>query len=148
MREEGYPAGPAAAHLAGRFAADAQALRRRAEQLGTTRGASPAGAAGTKAAGKGAPKGAVARPPAGPDAAACARMADACERVSTLFAGARDVASLGALVPLLEQTLADERTPEARHVYAGALSSVRDLLGEADDDEEDDDDEEGDDVDD
>ena len=124
-----HDAGGAGAHLAERFSADAEALRRRAEQLDAPR--------------PGAARGATARPqPGGPTAAACRQMADACDRVSALLVGARDAATLGALIPLLEQTLADERSPDARHVYAGALTRLRQAVGdELDDDDEDDEDE-------
>ena len=136
------PYGPAS-FLAERFAADAQALRRRAEQLDSAR---PAGGA---RAPKGSAKGARA-PVAGPDAAACRRMADACDRVHALFAGAADGAALGALIPLLERVHADERSPDARHVYAGALARLRQTLdeGEDEDDSDDDDDDNDDDDDD
>ena len=130
--------GPAT-FLAERFAADAQALRRRAEQLDAARPG--AGARGAK----GGAKPGARQPPGGPDAAACRRMAEACDRVGALLAGAHDEAALGALIPLLERTLADERAPEARHVYAGALARLRQTVG---DDEDDMDDEDDDDVDD
>jgi hypothetical protein len=130
--------GGAGARLAERFSADAEALRRRAEQLDAPR--------------PGAGRGAAGRPqPGAPSAAACRQMADACDRVSALLTGARDAATLGALIPLLEQTLADERSADARHVYAGALTRLRQAVGDDaldDDDEDDEDDDENDDEDD
>ena len=119
------PSASPAAHLAGRFASDARALRARAEQLASAPAASPRGGA---------------RQPAGPDAAGCRAMADACDRVAALFASAEDEAALGALVPLLERVLADERSPDARHVYAGAVARLRQTLGDEEDDDEDEDD--------
>ena len=152
-------AGGPAAHVAERFASDARALRRRAEQLdaangGPAKGGSAKGRSGAPAQ-NGARPGQRNAPPGGqggakpgvggPDAAACRRMADACDRVSALVAGAGDAAALGAVVPLLERMLADERTPEVRHVYAGAVERVQQALGEGDD-ETDDDDEDTDDA--
>jgi len=125
-----HDAGGAGAHLAERFSADAEALRRRADQLDAPRpGAGPAAA--------GRPQ------PGAPSAAACRQMAEACDRVSAQLTGARDAATLGALIPLLEQTLADERSADARHVYAGALTRLRQAVGddEMDDEDEDEDDE-------
>ena len=127
-----------ATFLAERFAADAQALRKRAEQLESARPAG--GARGAKGGAK-----AARAPIGGPDAAACRRMADACDRVHQLFAGAADGAALGALLPILERVHADEKSPDARHVYAGALARLRQTLGDEDDDFDDDEDEDDDD---
>jgi hypothetical protein len=131
-----------ATFLAERFAADALALRQRAEQLESAR--PTGGARGAKGGAK-----AARAPIGGPDAAACRRMADACDRVHALFAGAADGAAdgaaLGALLPILERVHADEKSPDARHVYAGALARLRQTLGDADDDFDDDDDDEDDD---
>ena len=124
------PPTAAAAHLAQRFASDAQALRRRAEQLDAARPPRGGAKGGGRAAG------------GGPDSASCRLMADACDRAGALFASATDEAALEALIPLLERVHADERSPDARHVYAGALARLRQALG---DDLEDDDDEEHDD---
>ena len=104
-------------YLAECFSGDARALRDRATKLGNARGP-------------------------GPTSVQCRAMADACDRVSALLTGARDAATLGALIPLLEQTLADERSADARHVYAGALARLRQTLGDEDADDEDDGDEE------
>ena len=109
----------AAAHLAARFASDAQALRRRADQLDAAR----------RAGG---------RPQPGPDAEGCRRMADACERIGALFASAHDAAALDALEPIIEQLVADARTPDVRHVHEGALARLRQALGDDEDDDEDD----------
>ena len=119
MTSDAPPPDSPAAHLAARFASDAQALRRRAEQLDAAR----------RSGG---------RPQPGPDAAGCRRMADACDRVATLFASATDDDTLGALEPILEQLVADARTPDVRHVHEGALARLREALGEDDEDEDDD----------
>ena len=110
------------ARLAARFEEDARALRIRAEML----------AKQPKRGG-------------GPDAAACDAMASACDRVRAVFAGAPDDAALAEAVPQLERMLEVERSPDARHVYAGAIARLRQSLDEAagniiDDDDDDDDD--------
>ena len=113
-----------AATLADRFRVDAHALRARATVLDT--------------------QGKLARN-AGPDAAACRHMADACDRVASLFDGATSPDALARLGPSLERLQADERASDARHVYAGAITRLRQALGgedDADDDDEDDDDDE------
>jgi hypothetical protein len=75
-------------------------------------------------------------PPAGPDAATSARMADACDEVATLVRNtppADDLpallAGLAALVPTLEAHAARHAgTPPVRAVYAGAATRIRELL--------------------
>ena len=112
------------ARLAARFEEDARALRIRAEML----------AQQPKRGG-------------GPDAAACDAMAGACDRVRAVFAGAADDVALAEAGPQLERMLEVERSPDARHVYAGAIARLRQSLDEAagtvvddDDDDEDEDD--------
>jgi hypothetical protein len=117
-------------YLAECFAADARLLRDRCTTLGGSRPSGP-----------------------GPNAAACRAMADACDRVSALFATAAggDDKSVQALLPTLDQMEAGERDPQARHVYAGAIRRVESLLrrsGDDDDDEHGDDDEDDEDDDD
>jgi hypothetical protein len=114
-------------YLAECFAADARLLRDRCTTLGNSRQPSP-----------------------GPNVAACRAMADACDRVSALFATAagQDDRAVQALLPTLDQMEAGERDPQARHVYAGAIRRVESLLKRGDDDEHDDDDEDEDEDDD
>jgi hypothetical protein len=113
-------------YLAECFAADARLLRDRCTTLGNSRQPSP-----------------------GPNVAACRAMADACDRVSALFATAagQDDRAVQALLPTLDQMEAGERDPQARHVYAGAIRRVESLLKRGDDDEHDDDDDEDEDED-
>jgi hypothetical protein len=115
--------------MAAQFADDARALRSRADLL----------------AGK--PGRAV-----GPGAQASRAMAEACDVVAALCAVAgSDAASVTELRRMLDQRLADERAPQARHVYAGALERLH-AAARADDDDDlddlDDDDLDADDVDD
>lgn len=66
--------------------------------------------------------------PSGPDPATADRMADACDRVSALFASAgaaRDEA-LGALVPVLQRYEREERDSSVRAVYRGAMMRLKD----------------------
>jgi hypothetical protein len=105
---------PVAEHLADRFAADAVALRRRAEALRAAPGR-----------------------PAGPNAAACLAMADACEQVRQLFAGATSDEAVRALIPTLAGMVAGARTDDVRHVYAGAVSRASEALDGDEDDEDD-----------
>ncbi len=105
-----------ARYLAGRFADDAEALRARAAVLESrTTGAEVL--PGTTLP--------------GPDAALCRRMADACDRVSALFASVDDESAeaIQALVPTLERYRRGEREPSVQHVYAGAVIRVRENLG-------------------
>jgi hypothetical protein len=113
--------------MAAQFADDARALRSRADAL----------------AGK--PGRAV-----GPGAQASRAMADACDVVAALCAVAgSDAASVTELHRMLDQRLAAEREPQARHVYAGALERLQaaaradggddDDLDDLDDDDLDDD---------
>src|SRR5690349_18861768 len=95
---------PLAERLAARFRDDAQALRARATVLDARR-ADPRSH--------------------GPSAAACRQMADACDRVTALLGGAADVAALWAAVPELERLRAAERSTDARHVYDGAVTRLR-----------------------
>jgi hypothetical protein len=108
--------------LAARFRDDAQALRARATVL-DSRSAQRGG---------------------GPDAAACRRMAEACDRVSALFAGAQHEDALADVGRSLDRLLSAERSGDARHVYEGAITRLRQAMdgGSArdDDDDEDDDD--------
>lgn len=106
-----------ASHLAERFASDARALRARATALA------------------GAPR----RPGGGPDAAACRRMAEACDRVQALFAGATDDDAVRALLPTLAGLVAGAPGDAERSVYAGAVSRATDALdgGEENDDGDD-----------
>ncbi len=93
-----------AKELAERFAEDAETLRARA--------AGPA-------------------PDVGPDAATSERMADACDRVSALFASAQaaEESALASLVPVLERYERDERDLNTCAVYRGARLRLRDVLG-------------------
>ncbi len=93
-----------AKELAERFAEDAETLRARA--------AAPATGVG-------------------PDPATSERMADACDRVSALFASAQaaDDSALAALAPVLERYERDERELNSRAVYRGARMRLRDALG-------------------
>ena len=114
---------PLSTQLASRFRDDAEALRARASVL-LARG-------GTQGH--------------GPTAEACRQMADACDRVSALLGAAADDAALRAAVPELERLLAAEPSPDARYVYGGAVTRVRQALGGSVDDDEDDEDDEADD---
>ncbi len=71
----------------------------------------------------------AAAPPArsGPDPATADRMADACDRVSTLFSSAgeaRDEA-VAALVPVLQRYEREERDSRVRAVYRGAMLRLK-----------------------
>jgi hypothetical protein len=114
---------PIAEHLAERFASDARALRARAAALAA---AAPRGGAR----------------PVGPGAEATRRMADACDRVQGLFAGAPDDEAARALLPTLAGLVAGARADDERHVYAGAVARLSEALDgggeDGDDDEEDD----------
>ena len=121
---------PLAERLSARFRDDAQALLSRASVLEARGGQGPR--------------------PNGPSAAACRQMADACERVSALLAAAADTAALRAALPELERLRAAERSSDARNVYDGAVTRLRQTLdqdGAASDDDDDDDDDEDDDLD-
>ena len=114
-----------AAHLADRFASDGRALRARA----------------------GAVAGAPRRGP-GPSADALRQMAAACDRIHALFVDADSDDAVRALLPTLGGLVAGARTEAERHVYAGAVSRVREALdgdGGGAGDEGDDDDDAGDD---
>jgi hypothetical protein len=93
------------AHLAARFRDDAQALRARATVLDAQGGRG-----------------------AGPDAAACRAMADACDRVSGLFASAADELGLTDVGRQLDRLLDGEPHPDVKHVYSGALTRLRQAL--------------------
>ena len=110
-------ASPIAEHLAGRFAADANALRARAD---ATR---------------------VAPKRAGPNAQSLLTMANACEQVRALFADADSDDAVRALLPTLGGLVAGARNEDERYVYAGAVSRATEALDG--DDEEDDEDAEG-----
>ena len=121
---------PLAERLAAHFRDDAQALRARAIVLDTQRGG---------------PRG------HGPSAAACRQMADACDRVSALLGAAVDTAALRAAIPELERLRAGERASDARHVYDGAVTRVRQALdqnGAAPHEDDEDEDADDDDLDD
>jgi hypothetical protein len=123
---------PIAEHLAERFASDARALRARAESL-TTAARTPSGAPG---------RGGAPRPgarPVGPGVDATQRMADACDRVRTLFVEVPDDEAARALLPTLSGLVAGARSEEERHVYAGAVSRLSDALAGGTDDQDDDD---------
>ncbi len=106
-------------YLAGRFADDARALRERASAL---EGGSKTGTERRRSAA-----------PAGPDAALCRRMAEACDRISALFTGARsdDPEAIRALIPALERYKNEEREPSVQHVYAGAIIRVRENVSKS-----------------
>jgi hypothetical protein len=106
-------ASPIAEHLAGRFAADADALRARADATRVT------------------PK----RP--GPSPQALLTMANACEQVRALFADAESDDAVRALLPTLGGLVAGARNEDERYVYAGAVARTTQAL---DGDDEDDDD--------
>ncbi|GJG85378.1 hypothetical protein tb265_05590 [Gemmatimonadetes bacterium T265] len=118
---------PLAAHLADRFAADARGLRARAAALG------------------GAPVGA--RRAGGPDAASCARMAAACDRVRAIFADAADRTpdddALRALLPSVAELVAGARSPDERNVYAGAVARLTEGLEGGNDGDDSDDEDDG-----
>jgi hypothetical protein len=122
---------PLAERLSARFRADAEALLARASVL--------------EARGSQGPRG------HGPSAAACREMADACERVSTLLAAAADTAALRAAIPELERLRSADRSADARNVYEGAVTRLRQALDQngaaAHDDDEDDEYDEDDDED-
>ncbi|MDF1503893.1 hypothetical protein [Roseisolibacter sp. H3M3-2] len=109
---------PLAEHLADRFAADGAALRARAAAL--------------RPGGPRAP---------GPSPQSLQRMAEACDRVRDLFAGAADDAAVRALLPTLAGMVAGARDDE-RAVYAGAVARASQALDgdDADDDEGEEDD--------
>jgi hypothetical protein len=114
---------PLAERLAARFRDDAQALRARASVLDAQHGRGPRGH--------------------GPTAASCRQMADACDRVSALLGAAADAAALRAAIPELERLRGADRSTDARNVYEGAVTRLRQTLdqdGAASDDDEDDDD--------
>ena len=111
---------PVAEHLAERFAADAAALRTRADALRATP-----------------------RRAAGPSPQACLAMADACDRVRMLFAEATSDDAVRALMPTLTGLVVGARNEEERYVYAGAVSRASQALDG--DDEDDDESEDGDD---
>lgn len=115
---------PLADHLAQRFADDARALRARQQALATQRG-----------------------PVRGPSAADLGRMADACDRVQALFAGAESDDAVRALLPTLAGHVAGAASEHERAVYAGAVSRATQALeGDPDEDGADDDgDDDGDD---
>lgn len=119
-------ASPIAEHLAGRFAADADALRARADA--------------TRVSPKRGP---------GPGPQALLTMANACEQVRALFAEADSDDAVRALLPTLGGLVAGARNEEERHVYAGAVARTTQALdggdAEEDDDEEGADDEDEDD---
>lgn len=108
-------ASPIAEHLAGRFAADANALRARADATRVTpkRGA-------------------------GPSAQALLTMANACDQVRALFAEAESDDAVRALLPTLGGLVAGARSEDERYVFAGAVARTTQAL-DGDDDEEDDD---------
>ena len=56
-------------------------------------------------------------------------MAEACDRISVLFAGADSDESLRARIPSLERYKNEEQEPSVQHVYAGAIIRVRENLG-------------------
>jgi hypothetical protein len=116
---------PLAERLSARFRDDAQALLARASVLEAR------GAQGPREH--------------GPSAAACRQMADACERVSALLGAAVDTGALRAAIPELERLRAAERSTDARNVYDGAVTRLRQTLDQdgaasADDEDDDDDD--------
>ena len=113
---------PIAAHLADRFAADAAALRARADALRATPKRAP-----------------------GPSPQALLTMAGACDQVRALFADADSDDAVRALLPTLGGLVAGARNEEERHVYAGAVSRTTEALDgddEGEDDEADDDEDE------
>lgn len=114
-------ASPIAEHLAGRFAADANALRARADA--------------TRVAPRRGP---------GPSPQALLTMADACEQVRALFADADSDEAVRALLPTLGGLVAGARNEEERHVYAGAVSRTTEALDGGDDDADDEDEHEDD----
>jgi hypothetical protein len=68
---------------------------------------------------------------AGPDAETSERMADACDRVSSLFASARGAPpeAVDALLPVLERYRTEEDDANVRAVYRGAIMRVRNRPG-------------------
>ena len=109
-------ASPIAEHLAGRFAADADALRARADA--------------TRVAPKRGP---------GPSPQALLTMANACEQVRALFADADSDDAVRALLPTLGGLVAGARNEDERYVYAGADARTTQAL-DGDDEEDDADD--------
>ena len=105
---------PIAEHLADRFAADAAALRARADAV--------------RAGGTRAP---------GPSPRALLTMAEACDRVRLLFADTADDDAVRAMLPRLAGLVAGARNEEERHVYAGAVSRASQALDGDDEDGED-----------
>jgi hypothetical protein len=103
----------ARSYLLDRFRTDAVALRQRADAMGA-RGAAPV---------------------PGPDANMSRRMAAACERVVAMLEAVPEaddstqaMATLIALVPLLEQHAAQEAgAPPVRAVYIGAATRIREV---------------------
>jgi hypothetical protein len=103
----------ARSYLLDRFRTDAVALRQRADAMGA-RGAAPV---------------------PGPDATMSRRMAAACERVVAMLEAVPDaddsawaMATIIALVPLLEQHAAQEASaPPVRAVYIGAATRIREV---------------------
>ena len=97
-------------YLLTRFQADADALRQRAAAL----------------------RGGPAMP--GPDAATSSQMADACEKVVAMVSAvsahddaAREITSLLALVPLLDQHASVSSAPTVRAVFVGAATRIREV---------------------
>ncbi|GLC27882.1 hypothetical protein rosag_43950 [Roseisolibacter agri] len=110
-------ASPIAEHLAGRFAADANALRARAD---ATRVAPKRGA--------------------GPNAQSLLTMANACDQVRALFADAQSDDAVRALLPTLGGLVAGARNEDERYVFAGAVARATQALdGDDEDDDESDD---------
>ncbi len=103
----------ARSYLLDRFRTDAVALRQRADAM-AVRSAAPV---------------------PGPDATMSRRMAVACDRVVAMLDavpdaddGAQAIATLVALVPLLEQHAAQEASaPPVRAVYIGAATRIREV---------------------
>lgn len=110
---------PIAEHLADRFAADAVALRRRADVLRTATGPTP-----------------------GPKAPAILMMAEACDRIRALFGEAESDEAVRALLPTLGGLVAGARNDDERAVYAGAVARTMQAL----DGDDEDDDADGDDL--
>ena len=104
----------ARAYLLDRFRSDAVALRQRADSLAA------------------APRSATV---SGPDADTSRRMSQACDSVVAMIEGVpeaedaeRALASLSALVPLLEHHAAQETAgPPVRAVYVGAATRIREV---------------------
>jgi hypothetical protein len=97
-------------YLRDRFVSDARVLRDRADALGR----------GTRIP--------------GPDASTSRAMAVACDTVTAMLDGIAHQASaqdtldaLGALIPLLEQRAAKEKSPAVRSVFVGAATRIREV---------------------